>query len=204
MKKLKIVSLIAAIGFFQACNSSNNDNFENAKEGNDSAVTTKSEKNAASQANTTTIDVVKKDADFAVQAANGGIKDLKLGNYAIQNAYNPRVKQFGLMMIKNHTKSVENLNTLAASRNITLPTTTGKEASKDIADLTKKRGHEFDVAYINEMVDDQKKEVKEFEEASKEITDPGLKSFADNMLPVLNAQLDSAQAIANMYKEIYQ
>jgi putative membrane protein len=50
------------------------------------------------------------------------------------------------------------------------------------------------------MVDDHKKDVAEFEKASKMCKDQECLSFASKTLPVLQTHLDSAQAINKSIK----
>jgi putative membrane protein len=146
-----------------------------------------------------TMPVDKDDADFAVKAANGGMMEVQLGNYAQQNAVSKRVKDFGAMMVKDHTKANEELKSIAAAKNITLPTSIGNDAQKDMDDMMKKKGNDFDKAYMNMMLDDHKKDVKEFEKAAKDCKDAEIKTFAGKTLPVLLAHLDSTKAITGKH-----
>ncbi len=67
-------------------------------------------------------------------------------------------------------------------------------------DLSKKSGTDFDKAYVSMMVDDHKKDVGEFEDASKNLKDADLKAFVDKTLPVLKGHLDKITAISNGMK----
>ena len=195
MKKVKFVLLASVICFSQACNSGNNDSVDAAKEANDkkdSMVTTNS---MDSTMTSTVMPVDKSDADFAVEAANGGMMEVEMGNYAQQNAFSSRVKDFGAMMARDHSQVNSELKALAASKNITLPATMGADAHKEMEDLMKKKGKDFDKAYMNMMLDDHKKDVKAFEKAASDCKDADLKNFASKTLPVLRTHLDSTKAI---------
>jgi len=196
MKKLNFVLLCLGIGFLQACNSGSTDSVDAAKDANEKkdspAMTIPKDTNTV--VSTTPVD--KGDADFAVEAANGGMMEVALGNYAQQNALSQRVKDFGAMMVRDHTKAGDELKQIAAAKNITLPADLGAEAKKDVDDLMKKKGKDFDKAYMNMMVDDHKKDVKEFEKAAKDCKDIEIKGFAEKTLPVLQVHLDSSKAIA--------
>ena len=195
MKKVKFVVLASVICISQACNSGNNDSVDAAKEANDkkdSMVTTNS---MDSTMTTAVMPVDKSDADFAVEAANGGMMEVEMGNYAQQNALSSRVKDFGAMMVRDHSQVNSELKTLAASKNITLPATMGTDAHKEMEDLMKKKGKDFDKAYMNMMLDDHKKDVKAFEKAASDCKDADLKNFASKTLPVLRTHLDSTKAI---------
>jgi putative membrane protein len=203
MKNVKSALFIAVIAMAQACNSGNStDSVKAANDANDnkdSASTAAKMDTATSAAKMNTMPVDKDDADFAVKAANGGMMEVQLGNYAQQNAMSKRVKDFGAMMVKDHTKANEELKSIAAAKNITLPTSIGNDAQKDMDDMMKKKGNDFDKAYMNMMLDDHKKDVKEFEKAAKDCKDAEIKTFAGKTLPVLLAHLDSTKAITGKH-----
>ena len=56
-------------------------------------------------------------------------------------------------------------------------------------------GAEFDKAYAKHMVEDHEKAVKLFENASKNIKDPGLKDFATKTLPTIKEHLEMAKKL---------
>ncbi len=198
MKHVKSILFVTVIALAQACNSGDSSDSvtaaNNANEKKDSGAMVKMADTAMSpNVNTTPVD--KDAADFAVNAADGGMMEVQLGNYAQQNGVSKRVKDFGAMMVKDHTKASEELKGIAQTKNITLPGSIGRDAQKEMDNLMKKKGGDFDKAYMSMMLDDHKKDVKEFEKAAKECKDPEIKSFAGKTLPVLLVHLDSAQAI---------
>ena len=196
MKKVNLIVLVVAISIAQACNSgTNNDSVDAAKEANDQKDSAELLKKNDTSMIATTMPVDKDAADFAVEAANGGMMEVELGKYAQQNAMSERVRNFGAMMAKDHSGVNEELKSISSAKNITLPATIGEGAQKDMADLMKKKGKDFDKAYMAMMLDDHKKDVKAFEKAAKECKDPEIRSFAGKTLPVLLSHLDSSKAI---------
>ncbi|KAA2240906.1 DUF4142 domain-containing protein [Chitinophaga agrisoli] len=134
-------------------------------------------------------------SDFAVKAASGGLMEVKLGELAQQNASSRRVKDFGSMMIRDHSKANDELKGLAAAKTITLPDSVGDEHQHHIDELKKKNGTAFDKAYIDMMVDDHNEDIDMFDKASNNLKDPDLKGFAAKTLPVLHTHLDEAKNI---------
>ena len=55
---------------------------------------------------------------FAVKAGSGGMMEVELGKLAQQNAQSQRVKNFGSMMIRDHSKANKELMTIAANKSI--------------------------------------------------------------------------------------
>jgi len=142
----------------------------------------------------------KEDAQFAFKAASGGITEVVLGKLAEQKGKNLRVKNFGMMMVKDHTKANNKLMALAKSKNINLPTTPAAADQKIIDELSKKSGEDFDKAYVADMINDHKNDIKEFKYASENCGDPDLKAFAGKTLPVLKNHLDAINTIHDSMK----
>jgi putative membrane protein len=138
----------------------------------------------------------KMDRDFVVKAAGGGMMEVELGNIAQQNAASQRVKDFGAMMVRDHGKANDELTSFASRRGLALNTDSLMNLHKShIESLKKKTGAAFDKAYMSMMVNDHKKDVAEFEKASKMCKDQECLAWAGKTLPTLQLHLDSAQAI---------
>ena len=127
-----------AAGLFAACNGPQKDGKEKADSANKSVdSTSKVEPNNG-------VAVSGPDAKFAVEAANGGMSEVMLGNLAKQKATNPQVKDFGDMMVMDHTKANDEMKQIAVAKKITLPDSVASEEKKLMADLSEKQGADFD------------------------------------------------------------
>jgi putative membrane protein len=156
---------------------------------------------SAKDVNAATAPVDNESSTFAVKAADIGMTEVKLGDLAQQNASSPRVKAFGQMMVQDHSKAGEELKGLAGAKSVTLPDSVGEDHSKHIQDLSKKKGKDFDKAYIDMMVNGHQDAIDMFDKASKDLKDADLKAFATNTLPTLRAHLDSAKAVQESLKK---
>ena len=151
--------------------------------------------------NMSTAPLEKMDRDFVMKAASGGMMEVELGNIAQQNASSQRVKDFASMMVRDHTKANDELMAFASRRSLMLNQDSLMNLHKAHIDgLKKKTGTAFDKAYMSMMVSDHKKDVSEFEKASKMCKDQECLAFAGKTLPVLQMHLDSAQAVNNSVK----
>jgi putative membrane protein len=146
--------------------------------------------------------VSKSDQDFAVNTANAGMTEIQAGQLAQQKGMAKDVKEYGAMMVKDHTAAADKLKTVAASKNITLPATISPEMQKDIDDLQKKEGKEFDKAYIDMMISDHKKVINAFEDESKNGSDADIRAFASSTLTTLRHHLDEAEKCNKMMKKM--
>jgi putative membrane protein len=188
MKKLSSILMIAlAACAMQACNNAGKDSTGAADSVNTVKDTTTS--------GATGIAVVADDAKFAVDAGNGGMTEVELSKLAEQKSTNAKVKEFAAMMVMDHSKANEEMMALAKTKNITLPDSINADSKKVWADLNGKSGADFDKAYVNAMVDDHKKTVSMFEDASKNLKDADLKAFVDKTLPTLKSHLSHINAI---------
>lgn len=196
MKKITSIILVSAICFTQACNSGD-DSVDKAKEMNDAKDSTGM---SSAAVDTMSIKPVNDDvADFAVKAADAGMTEVTLGKMAEKRATVKDVKDYGAMMVKDHTKAGDELKSIAAQKNITLPSAPGDEMQKHIDNLSKETGKDFDKDYIGQMIKDHKDAVDLFKDASLNSKDSTMKEFAAKTLPTLQMHLDKAQEIAKKY-----
>lgn len=141
-----------------------------------------------------------KDRDFAVEAASGGLMEVELGKLAATNASSADVKQFGQQMVTDHSKANDELKTLAAAKNITIPAAPSEEHQKHINDLKEKKGADFDKAYMSMMVDDHEEDVSKFEKEGNEGNDADIKAFAAGKVATLKHHLEMAKTINDKIK----
>ncbi len=132
---------------------------------------------------------------FMTKAASAGTMEVQLGQLAQDQAQNQRVKDFGAMMVRDHTKANDELKSLASTKNVTLSDSLMPEHKRHVTELQNKKGAAFDKAYMTMMVQDHQKDIQEFEKASNNLSDGEIKAFATRTLPVLRAHHDSATAI---------
>jgi putative membrane protein len=194
MKKISWLFPALAL-FFIACNNSGKESGSTVDSSGTTTVDTSNNNN--NQANNT---VDQPTSVFMTKAADGGMSEVQMGQIAQQKGSNQRVKDFGSMMVNDHSKANDELKSIAGQKSVTLPDSISAEHKKMMTDLQKKKGKDFDKAYIDMMVDDHQKDVSEFEKASNETKNPDVKSWIDKTLPTLRMHLDSAKAIQGSLK----
>ena len=91
--------------------------------------------------------------EFVEKAAHGGMAEVQLGQLASERAQNPEVKQFGQMMVREHTRSSDELKQTVSAYNIALPTELDEEHRELMEKLRNLQGAEFDREYMAAMVD---------------------------------------------------
>jgi len=140
------------------------------------------------------------DYKFVTDATQGGMEEVQLGELAKQKAGSPGVREFGDKMVTDHQKANDELKQIVQKKGALIPTSLSHSETSTLDHLQKLSGAEFDKAYISDMVRDHKKDVKEFEKATKNLSDPELKAFAEKTLPTLQEHLRQAENLEAQLK----
>lgn len=134
-----------------------------------------------------------RDVKFVQEAAEGGLAEVQLGQLAQQKAVHAEVQDFAKKMVDDHTKANEKLKSIAQENGVQLPDRLNRKHQKLLDELQKLTGGDFDREYMEHMVRDHKKDVKDFRKEAKSKDDSAVKTFAANTLPVLEGHLLDAQ-----------
>jgi putative membrane protein len=135
------------------------------------------------------------DYKFVKAAACGGMMEVELGKIAAQKSATPSVQHFGEQMVTDHGKADQQLKDIASRNGATLPTQLDEDQQKEVDKLNSLSGDDFDKKYISLMVHDHKKDLKEFEHASKNAENADLKTFAADTTSVIQKHLDMAESL---------
>jgi putative membrane protein len=140
------------------------------------------------------------DRKFVMEALKGGMAEVELGKLASEKASSDAVKQFGKRMVDDHGKASDELKKLAQDKGITPPAELDGKHKKLHDRLSKLSGAEFDRAYVNEMVKDHRKDVKDFQREAEKAKDADVKSFASKTLPTLQEHLKQVEDLHTQVK----
>ncbi len=204
MKKTYLALALATTTFF-ACNSgtssgtgdSTTSGSMGAASDTGSMNTMNNDTSAASATtmNANTKPVSDMDKKFMMDAAAGGNTEIMASQMAQSMSTNQKIKDFAGMMITDHTKAGDELKTIASQKNVTLPDSVMDDQHRNLDDLRKKSGKDFDKAYVKMMVKDHKETVDKFQMASEKCDDGDVKSFAAKTLPTIKMHKDAADAL---------
>ena len=140
------------------------------------------------------------DQSFVADAASGGLLEVQTGQLAAQNASRDELKQFGEMMVADHTKANARLKGAAAKDGVTVPDAMLPADQKTVQRLSSLRGAEFDAEYARVALDSHERSVAAFEQEAKQGKQPALKAFATETLPTLRQHLDHAKGLQQKAK----
>jgi putative membrane protein len=136
------------------------------------------------------------DSSFFKSAAEGGMSEVELGQLAQEKGSSSAVREFGAMMVKDHSAANDKLKALAASKQVTLADSSSVMQKATKTKLNMLSGDTFDKSYVKGMIEDHKTDIKEFQKEASQGRDPDAKAFAAATLPTLQAHLTKIQSIA--------
>ena len=135
------------------------------------------------------------DKSFVKNAYEGGLAEVKMGELGLAKTANADVKAFAKKIVDDHNKANGELKTLADSKKISVASSPSMVAQGKSKMMDAKSGADFDKAYVDAMVKDHEKDIKEFEKAASDSKDADVKAFAAKTLPTLKEHLSMAQAL---------
>src|SRR5947207_264651 len=111
--------------------------------------------------------------------------EIKMGKAAEKNGQSKEVKDFGKMLVKDHSAADKKVTALAKKEKVDLKASMPAAKDETMTDLPKEKGAEFDSKFAQTMLDDHKKDVTELKEARDKTTDENLKKLLDDVVPDL-------------------
>jgi putative membrane protein len=144
-------------------------------------------------------DVSSSDKAFITKASQGGMTEVEAGKLAQEKGASQDVKDFGAMMVKDHTQNNSDLMTLAKAKGVDVSDKLDSMHQGMIDKMSKLSGAAFDKAYVNDMVKGHTKMLKlmKGEESSK---DADLKDFATKTSDTVQMHLTKAEDIQKSLK----
>lgn len=133
---------------------------------------------------------------FISKAIQGNLAEVALGKLAQEKGTSDGVKSFGQMLVTDHSSANDKAMALAKTLGVQPPAEPSKAQKATYEKFSKLSGAAFDREFIKHMVDDHKKDIREFQAAAKQ-KDERVRAFAQETLPVLQKHLDTAQSLAS-------
>jgi putative membrane protein len=136
------------------------------------------------------------DAAFYKKAAEAGIAEVEAGKLAQDKGGSQKVKDFGAMMVTDHSAANDKLKALASTKDITLPSSSSVGQMANKAKLDVLSGDTFDKSYIKGQLKAHREAVALFKKESTMGQDSDAKAFATATLPTLRSHLKAVTALA--------
>jgi len=163
---------------------------------NNPAATPQAQQQMQMQEQQNTDMAAMQDKAFLRKAAEGGMAEVQLGQLAQQKASSQDVRQFGEKMVQDHSQLDQQLKPIAEQQGVRPPKALSKKDEATLKKLEGLSGQQFDHAYIEAMLKDHKKDLKEFKETANRTQNPQLKDAVQRGAQVIESHLQDIQQIA--------
>jgi putative membrane protein len=136
------------------------------------------------------------DSSFFKNAAEGGMAEVDAGKLAQQKGASPAVKEFGAMMVKDHSAANGKLQSIAAAQGVKLPTSASVMQMASAKELQMMSGDSFDKSYIKDQIKAHEDTMELFKKEIASGKDQQARDFASSTLPTVQAHLVRIKQIA--------
>jgi putative membrane protein len=183
--------LLMPLGLFSCSSGESNKDpvaeakFKNEKRIGDEAITEKQEQDAEYVVNTASRNMFVRDASQLAQTKSASAA----------------VKTLAQTLVAQHAIAQQTLQTLAAQKNIVLPTGLGGDQAKTLGQLAGLNGAAFDQKYTDILIEAHKKAVDETDDMRDEAYDGDIRQLATQQLPLLKQHLEAAEALEDQLKK---
>lgn len=141
------------------------------------------------------------DSEFLTDAAEINIMEVEIGRLVLKKGVSKDVKDYARMLIDDHTKSLEELKSLANENTITLPTEISEMGREKYNELNEKSGNEFDKKFIDMMVEGHEKAVDKMTEISQKATNEDFKLWASRQTSVFINHHEEAKKLKEKFSK---
>jgi putative membrane protein len=136
--------------------------------------------------------------DYATQAAAADMFEIESSKLAANQAEDPKIKAFAKMLVADHTKSTNELKTIAASLKpaVTVAPTLRPDMQSKLDALKDAKGADFDRLYATQQVAAHQEALALHQGFASAGQEDQLKTFASKTADVVQKHLTEAQGLA--------
>jgi putative membrane protein len=120
-------------------------------------------------------------------------KEIQAGEIAQKNGKSKAVRDYGKMLVKDHTAADQKVSALAQKERVDLVAATPAPGANEMGTMA--TGPDFDKKFAQEMLDDHRKAIAAMTAARDRTTDPELRKLLTDLLPTLEKHADAAEKI---------
>lgn len=136
-----------------------------------------------------------KDKEFLKMAAVSNMTEAHLGEMAEGKAAQTGIKDYGQMLVKDHTKAYQELSVLDSKLGQSIPKGINVRRDKAVEKLADLKGKRFDGQFLREEVQDHERTLAVFKREAQHAQDPDVKAYANQILPTMEEHLREAEKL---------
>jgi putative membrane protein len=122
-------------------------------------------------------------------------KEIQAGRIAQKAGRSKAVKDYGKMLVKDHTAADAKVAALAQNEKVDLVAATPAPGPNDMGTMA--TGRDFDKQFAQEMLEDHRKALAELTAVRDNTTDPQLRRLLGDLLPTLERHAAAAQKLVD-------
>jgi putative membrane protein len=130
---------------------------------------------------------------FLVEAIEGNLAEVQMGQLAQKLASTTAVRAFGQMLEQDHTVANQKARAAASAMQVKPPTQPNSKQKADYDRLSQLIGTAFDEQFADHMVMDHKEDIQKYEKAAAMNNPAG--TYAKEALPTLRKHEQNAQSL---------
>ena len=140
--------------------------------------------------------LAKSDQQLLQQMAQGNMAEIEAGKIALQKSQNTEVKAFAQQMIDDHTKGLQEVQTVAQNKGVTLPAEPDAKHKAMASKLNGLSGDAFDRTYLSQAgVADHKKTHALVQKVQTSAKDPDVKALGAKLEPTVAQHLTHVEQL---------
>jgi putative membrane protein len=134
-----------------------------------------------------------KTRDFLKTAMQGDSSEVMLGKLAADQGGSEASKRYGRMLVDDHSMHLKKVEQIASGLNLSTDGAPTSAAENELHKLARLQGDRFDHEFAEYMIRDHRKDLTEYEKASRLKGDVG--KLARETLPTLHRHLSEAEKL---------
>ncbi|NGM66193.1 DUF4142 domain-containing protein [Sphingobacterium sp. SGR-19] len=136
-----------------------------------------------------------KDQDFLTKAVSSNQFEIALGTQAVKQSENEEIKQYGRMLINDHTKVLKELQQAAVTKKLVVPDGMDEHQASILKSLSVLSGTDFDNAFKDVAIKTHENAIALFENAASNLNDQEFRNWAAEKVPSLKSHLEQAKSL---------
>jgi putative membrane protein len=136
------------------------------------------------------------DIIFIQTAARDGQSEIRMGQLAVQDGQTAALRDFGQLLITDHTRANQQLAQIAAQKGVAISTQPDWQQEQMALQLSNLSGKDFDSGLERQAIQDHENDIRLYQDAANNLQDPDIKTFAQQTLPMLQHHLAVARQLA--------
>lgn len=131
------------------------------------------------------------------EMAMANMAEVESGKLALSKSQNPEIKAYAQKMVDDHSKALAEVQALAQSKGVTLPTELGPKHKAKALMMEKMSGDNFDRNYMKHAgLGDHKATHKKLKKSLADVKDPDVKALVAKLTPTVEEHLKEAEKLS--------